>query len=575
VAVTIEEKINTLKTNRTLAINSKVGISAAKIDKGEEDELGTNNLWGVAPDIGLQSLIKLYLQERSYEAAKAYAWPALSSFTKSGWETISRTALNGVGDTVGLEGLYPNDPSTGAAATELNTGSEYLNAYGESAGNTNITDLQTAISDLEAQRVIDPIYYSNPEKAAFLSALTVLLDSIKGGAPLRTKLAEIRAEIDKIKNENPVPNNIFKEVGMDADVDNDIANIDAYIVALDAHVGDPGDNLPFSSGDNPTTLHGFFNWFDNATGSEGQFDTNLNNLGTLVVSINTTINNRLTSVDASLGAKVALAGGYPPGPPNPPTFTKLRKWQYFWINSRIGKPQATLIDYKAMEGAITDADKKLTNANNELAILFGSTPADKETYIPTLTFILCYANHKRDAVGVVTDRRIGMAWTGQQHATEYLIQRRKLVSNLGTVANVDWGDPTYATVNTLDPETNMIKIVYMDEDPTFAQSEMFVYRVRIRDTVNDSFDSGSVESKIYDDTKEVNFTITNATTIELATDHGLSKARYIVVKNTVSSDGYYYISALDENTATVWPALQEVAGTGKAYPCPSVFFIFE
>lgn len=612
--MTFAEKVEQIRQNRSIALSSRVNVSVSQNDTIEENNFNNKFLWGEGSEIGIQQLIKLYYEERNLERGRNYTSPSIANYNKTNWDARLNAALDVYGD--GADGFYPPDVNGIAAETmnyatpwlndndddgTINSGIEALindvdNAIGEDASDNsnNRTDgpyatineaiaagnaraIADAGSGLKGKRtennevttsgsapdvyyfvgsggVDDSTYHADPEKQELLDAIDALINALDSSSPYRAKLTEIYNEVDDIKTET---NQIFAEPNMDADVDDDRPAITALTSNLDGWVGVNTDTV--TNG----TLWGYRNYFAGSVGADGNYDTYITALETLV---DTTIKNalitRFNNVDTILGNGT-------------PTFTKLKKWRSFWIGTMILKPMASLITLNAMQFANDNAYDNLKIADDQLVILFGS---QYEKYIPTPKIITCFPKHKRDEeTSAITQYRIGIAFIGQSHATEYLIYRR-LISNT-IIDNADWGDTPYATFTDTNPDTGLIKIVYIDDNANLNTGQKFCYRIRTRDTQitapHDNYlaqATGSIESKIYDDTKEKSFTSITNSKINLGEDHGISAGKYVVIKNSATSNGFYYVLKVNDEVITISPSIS-VEGPGKLYPTNSIIFI--
>lgn len=613
--MTFAEKVEQLREKRSIALSSRVNITIAEIEEQEHDDFDNKYLWGEGSDIGIQDLIKLYYQERNLERGRNYTSPSIANYTKGFWDNRLSQALDIYGD--GATGFYPPD-GVGIAAETMNYNTPWLNnndddgvtnvgieylistidaAIGEDAfdADNNRTDgvdygsllaaatagaaraLADGGSGLRGRRtensevspwgasppfqymvgtggVDDSTYHDNPEKQALLDAIDALIAEINSASFYQVKLTEIYDEIDDIKTGT---NTLFDETNMKADVDDDRSAITTLKSNLDTWVGDSGDAVGAG------TLWGYRNWFAGAVGGSGSYNTYLTALETLAVTtIGGAINTRFNNVNTLLGDGA-------------PVFTKIKKWRSFWIGTRILKPDASLITLEALQFASGNSFENLKIVDDQLVILFGS---DYEKYVPTPEMITSFPKHKRDEeTSVITKYRIGIAYIGQAHATEYLIFRREL--SAVSIDNTDWGDAIYATFTTVNPNTGLIKNVFVDEDVNLDAGQSYCYRVRTRDTQitspHDNYlgqQTGSVESKIYEDTEEKTFTSITNSKIDLGADHGISSGKYVAIKDTSSSDGFYLVTKVNEEIITVSPVIAS-AGAGKLYPANSVIFI--
>lgn len=624
--MTYEEKIESKKQDRSNALNSKIGIQTAETEAINIDNFNSKFLFGDGTYIGIIDLINLYYTEKNIEKNTTYSKPSHTA-PESTWNNQFSDAISLEGD---LEFYLDNDDPIGVGDDNLNLQTEWLNGNDELIGSSGLisiinnlddaigttsingdqrTDNSTyatpalAIAAGNAQALLDiglgirgkrtentlvvssfdqggpgpyeyrigtlgidvPDYHTGTEKTALLTAISNLINAINSTSTYQIKLTEIYNEIDDIKNQI---NQIFAEPSMDVDVDDDRSEINTLKSNLDGWVGVSTDNLPYLNTDNPTTLYGFYNWFNGYTTGDNQsnYDTNLVALENLNdITIKNAIETRHNSIDAKLGVK------HTNPITDPPQYTKLRKWRYFWIAEKINKPTSSLIIVESMGSAISDANKRIIQANNTLNTLFGT---NYELYIPTPTIFTVFVDHIRDDLSVIIQMRTGAAWDGQQHATEYKIYRRPLIDV--PYSNDSWGDSAYATYTDINIETGLVKNIWRDTDPTFISGQSFCYRVRTRDTINDSFDSGSDESNVYDNNHEYTFlNITNGIATINTIDHIILKGTYVLIlfdNGPTTNDGFYFVSKVKEDVLTFLPTIT-VNKSAKIYPAPSIIFI--
>lgn len=135
--MTAAEKIEQLKTDRTLAINAKVATEEARDNALDEDRFHQRYLMGdtITGEIGVNDLIWYYYKEKEYEKGIERTWPKLGDSLwdwRLNYETVYSNALVTTGDDI--DGFYPpNENAT--AATDMNFLSYYLNRNGDETPN--------------------------------------------------------------------------------------------------------------------------------------------------------------------------------------------------------------------------------------------------------------------------------------------------------------------------------------------------------------------------------------------------------------------------------------------------------
>lgn len=606
----MDDKIANLKNERSYAINAKIDTYTDKKIAYDEDIFTNTFLHGDTNDIGIQDLIKLYYEEKNFEQGTSYSWPKLEDYGDTGWEEIYTKAISVYGDKI--NGFYPPD-QYGYGALVMNKETPYLKKNGESVGTTGLLSFINAIdnaigdsasavgdarhvsgynysssaaaeaagnaiaateagSGLRGKRTENstvttqtdgdswrytvgdggtdtPNYYSNPEKDAFLDSIEDLAIAIGDtGDSYRIKLQELYTEIIKIKGDS---NELFNESNIVNYAPNDGDSINAYRDDLDTYAGDSvGDSY---AGD--TTLWGFYNYYGDTIGSASNFDTYLTHLETFIGdTIQTRIETRHDSITGKIGDTI--------------TSNNLKKARYFWIEQRIGKPMATLINYTGMDDAITIAEDKLNDIDERLDFLI-NTP---DNYIPIPEVYVVYTDPRYNDNEVVEQNRASIVWGGQRHATEYKIYRKE-TSNVA-YNNTAWGD-TYllTTWTTIDKNTEVISTQYTDA--SISLGKKYIYRIKITDDTNDpSYTSRSNQSYIFEDGDTV--ISISSTKIEFGDSYNLKKGEYVLLVLDVktSGSGFYYIEKADNTSIIVSPKVSiKNTDTGVIYKIASAIFM--
>jgi hypothetical protein len=156
--MTLTEKNEEKKLNRSLALNGKASVIAARATASAGDSFNRKFLDGDTDspqNIGVNDLIWYYYKEKNLESGTYYTQPRVRYLSDSlpvwrnNWQTIVVNAIANNGD--GLTGIYPPDEN-GASASFMNMGAAYLNTNGAIASTTdgllgNIASLALAIGD--------------------------------------------------------------------------------------------------------------------------------------------------------------------------------------------------------------------------------------------------------------------------------------------------------------------------------------------------------------------------------------------------------------------------------------------
>lgn len=618
--MTYEEKLQKIKLNRSIALNTEIYSLNAQAVALDENNFNDKYLWGDGTYKGVQDIILEYYNELNLEVGRDFSYPTLGNYTQTYWNnTIFINALSTSGD--GSHGFYPNGATSTLMQTSNNNYYIYTNgddgfstggivgyinsiisAIGTVAANAdNGTDGMTYATVLDATNAANawilannrlgsgllgkrtenieisttgappsvsfsvgtggadtPSYYSDPEKTTLLNSISSL---ITASSNLLSTLNNLYTDINDIKvGSNP----LFNDPNMAADVNDDRTSITNLITAINTAIGTNADIVT----DN--TYWGYYNWFSSAVGNEANFNTYLGDLNTLNTSYNSTITTRAGNIHSIIGnGSIDYNSG-------------LRKWRTFWIITIIGKPIASLITYNALQIAIDNAVNSLDNANSVLDVLLGTANLDQ--WIPTPVLYATYYNPVRTKTGIITQQRVGMVYDGQAHATKYNIYRR-LTSNT-PLDNTNWGDSVYSVYNAIDTNTGNISNLF--EDTNIILNNSYVYRIQTVDETNDpSYSTTSLQSKVYDDSQTFTFTaITNSIQETVVVggitykvsklnigNHKFRSASYCVIKvnNTVYND-FYYIVEIDEVSISIYPQLP-VGVAGNIYYTNSIVSI--
>jgi len=629
-AFTFNEKLESLKTDRTNALNQKVNAQLTKEEAFSEDSFNSEYLFGDGTFIGVNDLIYKYLYEKQLENGNTYTTPQLSNWNKTTWDVEIDNSLSQSGGDYYPGGITQQDidastawlnsnGETVAATTGIINGGEIqslLNAIGSNAtdasnGRTSAyiylseaeaitagqqraaADAGTGIRGKRTQNAdgndgspeiiaeesspgsgswryvvgangIDyPNYFNEPERSNLLNAITTLINTINLTSTYRTHLIDIYNNVSDIKNGT---NTLFSESSMDADTDDDTTALQTLFNNFDTYIGTNTDVVT----DN--TLYGYYNYFSQFTAAndisgqagyvQADFNTYLTSLETLTNTIDTTITNRYNSIDTLLGSNYSTAVT---------DFTKLKKWRYFWINQRLDRPNGARVTYIAMDDAIANAEEAIAEADEGLAVVLGSDSVAHSEYIPTPRILAAYYNPLIEKqTGIEKQKRMGVVWQGQQHATTYEIYRRE-ISNV-SLTNNTWSDVPYDTLTLpgdVDPDTGFLKIEY--QDTNIDKNTTYAYKVRIFDNTHDTFNSASLESKVFNE-PGISFTEILNGQIDFGFDHGLKKRQFVLIKMDepdITIDGFIIIAAADETTITFSEDFNN-AGSGTIYTAPSV-----
>lgn len=640
--MTYSEKVADTRESRSLSINQKISTQLAKVEAIDEDDFNNSYLWGDGTNIGIQQLIKYYYQEKNKEVGRTWSIPSLGNYTESYWESILENAItvggdgangfypdsdsNGIADqdmnmstpylndngdngetdlglnpvidsllhwigqdatTIGIytgPGGYSTSSAAQTAAEEYlygadlteGTSDDNLDRIGVRVRGRRTRDVEIVITssgvspdivynyEIGDGNIDEPDFfadttdvngYGGNEKTNLLNYLSSLITNLEDYRD--NILTPLRDELDKIFDGT---NTLFADTDMVNDITDDSGNLDTLINNLNNYIGTNSDVVTDG------TLYGYQNFFTSATGAEVNFDTYLTELETVSNNIDTTVSNRTSGL-----INTYVGDTYQ---------DKMKKWRTFWIKERINKPQASLISVEGADDAIASASKSISNNNDSLEVLFGATDSDRQQWIPTPKIYSAFFNPIIDSeTGEVLTRRVGLIYSGQQHATKYEIYR-DLLENI-SLTNDEWPSTLKLTEVTELSERGTVKLQYSDYDVELNKS--YVYRVRTYDDTNDSeyAFSGSLQSKIYDDDNPISYSFQSdeeilvdgsleiTSKIDITKDNNLSVGSLIILlSSSAGNDNTYSIVKSQENiddlSIWIYPTLQ-VEEDGNIY----------
>lgn len=547
------KKSKEIKEARSLALNSKIAVLAARIEVKEMDDFNNSFLFsGDENNPGIQEIIKLFLDEIvDFQGNGSFEFPTINSFIKSEWETIFNTALSNSGDDVG--GLYPG----GINSQDINLLSPYLNDHGyvQQSEIVEIENVRLAVSNLTTKRTEstfmppdpdNPDYFAGLERSALINSLSTV--------------------INKINSHEGILDNIISKIN---DVSNDINGTLNDLEELKNDLPDAATILSHKNNlinikNNLQGLSNYFSGFVSDSDISGQlgynriaFDTNLANTTSETNDLETAIFNRATSSLASLGAD-AESG--------------LKKWRTFWIKSRIGKPISSLISYRGLGDALVNAEKQITEKTNELNVLFD----DRNQWIPTPDVFAVYHEPLTNKEGEVLRRRIGVVFNGQQHTKKYNVFRREVNNNF-SLNNNQWSQSVYQEHTSLN-EQGYINFQYFDDSINENDlGKIFAYRIQAVDGDTSSLESDIINKDIFfnylvsgneDITYNKKIYLSSKLNI-LDGEHKFAKGGYIAIETNGGDEGIYLVLEKESDAIYVYPNLP-INNSGKVFSISTI-----
>ncbi|MDD4876041.1 MAG: hypothetical protein PHQ86_02765, partial [Dehalococcoidales bacterium] len=120
-------------------------------------------------------------------------------------------------------------------------------------------------------------------------------------------------------------------------------------------------------------------------------------------------------------------------------------------------------------------------------------------------------------------------------------------------------------------------VPYFYPDP-FPINTKWVYRVQTIDTSNKvgGDTTKSLQSNLFDSSEGRTWNaISGDSVLELGDSHDYKRNEYVIVDETINSNGYYLITRVEDTNIFIYPNLTSGDVTGKVYPTTSSVFILE
>jgi len=215
-------------------------------------------------------------------------------------------------------------------------------------------------------------------------------------------------------------------------------------------------------------------FFTGATGSEGNFNSNIDSLETTLSNYKTSIENRISSNYLEKA------------------MVELRKWREFWIKERIFKYSGSLVSLRGLNDALTLAKDERDVKEDTLEVIFSNT----NEWIKPPTIYATYYNPIVEEVLVSEDqyeyietKRISFIYSTQEHAEFFNVYRKTLdeVNAIGFDSG-DWPNDSLLTEKGYGEE-------YNDKENISSTNQIYVYRIQTVDNVNETY-SKSLQSNL-------------------------------------------------------------------------------
>jgi len=378
-----------------------------------------------------------------------------------------------------------------------------------------------------------PHYFAEPERSNLINALDSIIIELQS---YEAKIIEIEGYITSVDNGT---NALFSEAGMDNDIDTatELINLGNLKTQIQSLITDYQSQSSYFS---------VFTASTDISGQVGYIEADFNNrLNTTISGLNSTLtselNSRVTEVESFINLSDAtLTLGF-------------RKWLYFWVKENIQKPVSPYISLNGIGVAKTSQQNSLSNQNATLNTVSGNA----EEYLVNAPMIGAFPNPKLDENGIILQQRVNLLWLGYPAANKYKIFRSPR-SSIVSITNDNWTDATLLSwIITVNEDSGSIDIEYLDT--TFLANTLYIYRVQAFDSTGDgpssplpridSFDSSSLQSKIYDEANGVALTDITSGRMTVPEGHEFQSGSWVyIVADDFSVEEFYLVSAVTEDT---------------------------
>lgn len=543
----MDNKVDQLLESRLIALSQKKG--AILTEEATQSEIDTiqKYLFGDGGYGGLIDLLALYAKELNDLRASTFSAPSLHSGpSKSSWVNQFKLAVRVQGD--GAGGFFPPD-SNGIGQEEINTSTAWLTNNGYSEGSAG---LYTLLSNLESARdalwqkrievyppgdpseglVIDPYYYSNPEKSNLLNAIQAVSSFLN---TYGSDLESLKGSIDLIKGGS--------------------SPIFSYLNIMDDVTAVP--QAPIDEVDALETFYSnaypYFNTVVSNSASEATInaylDPSSSDATRSFVLKEAVVESYITTRTATLKSRMGFTD----------LTTGIKKWIYFFIRLLIEKPSSPYGTLVGIGTSIDQAKKKLLSLWDMLGMLFG----DPDQYVLAPQMIATYVMPDENAP---LGNKVEVVFQTIPCVPQTKIWRKQITPE-EVLSNDQWVESgSIEVIKTVESENPVL--LYSDTSIPEREGQLFAYRVSLHDAGTYRIDlenSGSNQSDLLG--KEISFTKNSDYEIEILNhDFAVGGLFYI------SGSGTYRILGTTQNTITVD---RIISGSGNLQRLFGVVHLFE
>lgn len=543
----MDNKVDQLLESRLIALSQKKG--AILTEEATQSEIDTiqKYLFGDGGYGGLIDLLALYAKELNDLRASTFSAPSLHSGpSKSSWVNQFKLAVRVQGD--GAGGFFPPD-SNGIGQEEINTSTAWLTNNGYSEGSAG---LYTLLSNLESARdalwqkrievyppgdpseglVIDPYYYSNPEKSNLLNAIQAVSSFLN---TYGSDLESLKGSIDLIKGGSSP---IFSYLNIMDDVTAVPQALIDEVDALETFYSNayPYFNTVVSNSASEATINAYL-------------DPSSSDATRSFVLKEAVVESYITTRTATLKSRMGFTD----------LTTGIKKWIYFFIRLLIEKPSSPYGTLVGIGTSIDQAKKKLLSLWDMLGMLFG----DPDQYVLAPQMIATYVMPDENAP---LGNKVEVVFQTIPCVPQTKIWRKQITPE-EVLSNDQWVESgSIEVIETVESENPVL--LYSDTSIPEREGQLFAYRVSLHDAGTyriDLEDSGSNQSDLLG--KEISFTKNSDYEIEILNhDFAVGGLFYI------SGSGTYRILGTTQNTITVD---RIISGSGNLQRLFGVVHLFE
>lgn len=504
-----------LKT-RSDMLSAKRGLIIQDAQMAEQIAYFQNILYGYGGNLGILNTMEPVFQAIRFASGSESTSPAAMhsiASCKSAWESKFSVALSASGD--GAGGLYPPDPSfPSVASKDFNKTCSWLTTNDMSA------DLQFSGCFFYYLNLIPPIIgtagLSTDNRGPYATMIAAMAARDAGlGTALMGKRTD-NTEIVGIEPtiyvgsggiDTPDYYSGSEKPSLESALSNAIAALTSYIDAVTAFrtilqgthpiLVEAKVTLPAASATACTTIINeasglrttlqnlltYFSPINNTTSAtRAAFNTTLGTLNGYCTSMQTTIQNEITTLKSLIGNSATEA---------------IRQPFAFWVSTLLAKPSGPLIVKKGIAISMADTTKGIATSDDALISQNpGSTVWLEKPEIQSV-----FPDPLLDENGEVITARLAIIWSAPMCCNKYKVLRRAYTIG-NPIPNDQWtSNFDEFWITDIVPASGFVSMEFRQSPPT----GMYIYRVVAYDTTEgaassldrlDTFNTSSLQSDI-------------------------------------------------------------------------------